>query len=129
MRKFYENSNEHIEKLCSKEKLNLPELYDNYLKFREELYNKIKLKYENNTLLEAFFGSQKNKFNGYLQKADVYGLGACIYESIIEYKVVNPSYQIDPQLNDLIINMMEIDPIKRYNAIQSLNHPYLQKIR
>jgi hypothetical protein len=61
----------------------------------EELYNKIKLKYENNTLLEAFFVSQKNKFNGYLQKADVYGLGACIYESIIEYKVVNPSYQID----------------------------------
>jgi serine/threonine protein kinase len=126
-KKFFENSNDKILELCSEKKLNLPELYDNYLNFREELYWRIKKKFDNNTILESYFGTQKNKFNGYLQKGDVYGLGACLFESIVEYKNDEPNYRVDLLLIDLIMNMLEIDPAKRYNAVQALNHPYLKK--
>jgi serine/threonine protein kinase len=125
-KKFFDNSNVKITQLCSAKKLGLPELYDNYLNFREELYWRIKKKFDNNTILQFFFGTQKNKFNGYLQKADVYGLGACIYESILDYKLDEPDYKVDPLLIDLIMNMLEIDPAKRFNAVQALNHPYLK---
>ena len=36
--------------------------------------------YKSNKLLPAYFGTDKNKFNGYLQKADIYALGITIKE-------------------------------------------------
>jgi serine/threonine protein kinase len=93
-------------------------------KFIETLYNKIQSLFNSNKILETFFGTNKNKFNGYLQKADVYGLGITIYETLANYSDIN--VKKDEKLYDLLLHMIEIDPDKRYNVIQCLSHPYFR---
>jgi serine/threonine protein kinase len=87
-----------------------------------ELYKKIKYLWEKQKILPAYFGTEINKFNGYLQKGDIYSLGLCIYETLYAYS----KYNLDDNmlLNDLLQNMITIDPDKRYNGIQCLAHKY-----
>ena len=89
----------------------------------DTLYNKIKYIYEKNRLLLTYYGSDKNKFNVYLQKADVYALGLSIYETLYKYSDINirknNEYKV---LYDLLSHMIEMDPDKRYNIVQCLSH-------
>ena len=86
------------------------------------LYKKIKYLYENNKLLESYFGSDTNKYNGYIQKSDVYALGLSIYETLYKYSEINVKKNI--VLYDLLLHMIDMNPDKRYNIVQCLNHPY-----
>ena len=89
------------------------------------LYNKIKYLYEKDRLLLAYFGSDNNKFNGYLQKADVYALGISIYETLYRYSNINIRKNNDYRvLYDLLSHMIEMNPDNRYNIIQCLSHSY-----
>jgi len=104
-------------------KINEKELLGNLDNNILALYEKIKNLYDNNKILPIYFGSDKNKFNGYVQKCDVYSLGYSIFETLYVYSEVNVRQH--PQLYDLLIHMMALDPDKRYNAVQCLSHPYL----
>lgn len=86
------------------------------------LYKKIKYLYENNKLLESYFGSDTNKYNGYIQKSDVYALGLSIYETLYKYSEINVKKNI--VLYDLLLHMIDMNPDKRYNIVQCLSHPY-----
>jgi serine/threonine protein kinase len=88
------------------------------------LFNKVKTLFTNNRILPVFFGTDNNKFNGYVQKADVYALGYNIFNMLLNYS--NYDVQGDPELYDLLIHMIAIDPDKRFNAVQCISHPYFQ---
>jgi len=88
----------------------------------ETLYKKNKYLYEKGRLLESYFGSETNKYNGYLQKADVYALGLSIYETLYKYSEIN--VKGNEKLYDLLLHMIDMNPDKRYNIVQCLGHPY-----
>ena len=69
------------------------------------------------------------KFNGYLQKGDVYALGITICDFLKTYNNNNnkPVIKYDKSLHELLINMIQPIPEKRFNIIQCLNHPYFTK--
>ena len=91
----------------------------------DALYKKIKYLYEKDRLLLDYFGSDKNKFNGYLQKADVYALGLSIYETLYKYSNINIKKNDDYKvLYDLLSHMIEMNPDTRYNIVQCLSHSY-----
>jgi serine/threonine protein kinase len=52
----------------------------NYEHSIHKLYDKIEKYFNNGTILEKYFGT--NKYDGYLQKSDIYGLGINIYKSL-----------------------------------------------
>jgi serine/threonine protein kinase len=85
------------------------------------IYNDLK----NKTFLPKYFGSQENKFNGYLQKADVYALGMAMYE-FLEVFTDFINVKKDIKLHNLLINMIQFHPDKRYNVTDCLNHPYFK---
>ena len=91
------------------------------------LHDKIHNLHEHGKLLPVYFGSEKNKFNGYLQKADVYALGLAIFIMLYVYSGVD--VRANANLYDLLIHMIAMDPDKRYNAVQCLSHPFLQSIK
>lgn len=88
------------------------------------LFKKIKTLFITNRILPVFFGTENNKFNGYVQKADIYALGYNIFNMLINHS--NFDIQSDPELYDLLIHMIAIDPDKRFNAVQCISHPYFQ---
>jgi serine/threonine protein kinase len=93
----------------------------------ESLYKKIKFLYEKDKLLETYFGSEKNKYNGYIQKADVYALGLSIYETLYKYSEINVKQ--NEKLYDLLLHMIDMNPDKRYNIVQCLSHPYFTRTK
>lgn len=103
-------------------KINEKELLGNLDNNIVALYEKIKTLYDNNKILPIYFGSEKNKFNGYVQKCDVYALGYTIFETLYVYSEINVRQHT--HLYDLLIHMITLDPDKRYNAVQCLSHPY-----
>lgn len=103
-------------------KINEKELLGNLDNNIIALYEKIKNLYNNNKILPIYFGSEKNKFNGYVQKCDIYALAYSIFETLYIYSEIN--VQQHTQLYDLLIHMIAFDPDKRYNAVQCLSHPY-----
>jgi serine/threonine protein kinase len=105
-------------------RINERELLGNYKENIQSLYYKINNLYESGKILPAYFGTEKNKFNGYLQKADVYALGLAIF--IMLYVYSNIDVRGNTELYDLLIHMIAMDPDKRYNAVQCLSHPFLQ---
>jgi len=126
--KFFANSDESNVKKLTVKVLEDNKLYNDYLNIRSELFDRIKQLFDSSNILPIYFGTDNNKFNGYLQKSDIYALGATIYNSLKEYIKYNDStYTIEPLLKDLLYKMMDMDPNIRYNAVQSLNHPYLAK--
>ena len=116
--------NEYINKNVSKALhiINEKEMITNMSSNINTLYKKIKYLYDNNKLLETYFGSDTNKYNGYLQKADVYALGLSIYETLYKYSEIN--VKKNETLYDLLIHMIDINPDKRFNVVQCLSHPY-----
>ncbi len=108
-------------------RINEHELLGNYKENIQALYYKIHNLYETEKLLPVYFGTDKNKFNGYLQKADVYALGISIF--IMLYVYSNFDVRANPVLYDLLIHMIAMDHDKRYNAVQCLSHPFLQSVK
>ena len=89
------------------------------------LYNQIFKEFQNETtILNKYFGRNKMKYDGYLQKADIYALGLTIYEFLISCNVQIKNNRL---LYDLLINMLNLDPNNRYNVIQCLKHPYFTR--
>jgi len=79
------------------------------------------------TILTKYFGNPNDKFNGYVQKSDVYALGITFYEILHKYCHGNSfcsDLKKNPKLTHLLKNMIELDPEKRYNVLQCLQHPY-----
>lgn len=80
------------------------------------------------TILSKYFGNDKDKFNGYVHKSDVYALGITFYEILYKYcGNRHPScfeLKRNAKLTHLLKNMIELDPDKRYNVLQCLQHPY-----
>ena len=108
-------------------RINERELLGNYKENILALHDKIHNLHEHGKLLPVYFGSEKNKFNGYLQKADVYALGLAIFIMLYVYSGVD--VRANANLYDLLIHMIAMDPDKRYNAVQCLSHPFLQSIK
>ena len=77
------------------------------------------------TFLPKYFGSQANKFNGYLQKADIYALGIAMYE-FLEVFTDFINVKKDIRLHNLLQNMIKTHPDKRYNVVDCLKHPYFK---
>jgi len=108
-------------------RINERELLGNYKENMDTLYNKIHDLYESGKILPSYFGTDKNKFNGYLQKADIYALGIAIFIMLYVYSDFDVRGNAD--LYDLLIHMIAMDPDKRYNAVQCLSHPFLQTVK
>ena len=105
-----------------------------------ELYQKIQKEFNNRDILQKFFGTEKDKdkYNGYLQKGDVFALGITMYEFLTYYKAdfknnklysssnssSNSSSLNNPTLIKLLQNMIKINPEERYNILQCLNDPF-----
>jgi len=92
-----------------------------------ELVERIYKYFTNGTILTKYFGNPNDKFNGYVHKSDVYALGITFYEILHKYCHDHSScsdLKNNTKLTHLIKNMIELDPEKRYNVIQCLQHPY-----
>ena len=132
IRKYYDRSQSYLIGKIYKElednfkktiiSINEKEILGNFRENSIALYHKIKSLFENNQILSVYFGSEKNKFNGYIQKGDVYALGLSIFNILYVYSDIN--VRGNDQLYDLLIHMITMDPDKRYNAVQCLSHPY-----
>jgi len=120
LKKIISEIHSHVKKALLK--INEPELYGSLDNNTKILYEKIKHLYDNDRILPIHFGSEKNKFNGYIQKCDVYALGLSIFETLYVYSEIN--VRQNTKLYDLLIHMLAFDPDKRYNAVQCLSHPY-----
>ena len=107
-------------------RINEREMLGNYRENIQSLHHKIHELHTNSKLLPAYFGTDKNKFNGYLQKADVYALGLAIF--ILLYVYSEYDVRGNAELYDLLIHMIAMDPDKRFNAVQCLSHPFLQSV-
>lgn len=90
----------------------------------ESLYEKILNLFINGKLAPVFFGTAKNKFNGYLQKADVYALGLTIYDCLYTYSKID--VKRNKNLRSLLLNMLNLNADKRYNVEQCLSHEYFR---
>ena len=98
---------------------------DFYQNISTMYYNILKEFDNDEVILDRFFGRGNMKYDGYIQKADIYALGISMYEFLFlsgQYNIKN-----NMLLHDLLINMINIDPNKRYNIIQCLKHPYFTK--
>ena len=90
-----------------------------------ELYKKIQKEFTNNVILNKFFGSDANKYDGYLQKGDIFAIGVTIYELLDYYKYELKNSKVDnTKLFNLLQNMVCVDPEKRYNVLECLKHSY-----
>ena len=120
-----ENINKHVKKAFDriKETSVLNTLNDKI----NVLIKKIQYVYENNKLLDKFFGINTiGRYNGYLQKADVYALGITIFDTLQLEKHSNMNVREDTLLYDLLLKMIEINPDDRINVIECINHPYFK---
>lgn len=112
----------YYKKIMKKYKLNY--LLKNYTVKLDELYDRFVNQYNDNSLLKKYFGIGDNKYNGYLQKGDVYSLAITIIELFSYMHKNNPHVNISPVLHDLLVKMIEFDPDERYNVNQCLSHSY-----
>ena len=116
------NENDYVYKLYNKYK----EKDIEYLPIIANLYNDILNQFNNNTVLNNYFGiNNVNSLNGYLQKSDVYALGCSMYEYlVVDYKIIDVKKNM--LLHNLLKNMIHPDPNKRFNILQCLKHKYFQ---
>ena len=124
IKKIMNEINQNVVKMLTR--INEKDMINNLNKIIESLYSKIKYLYDKERLGEAYFGTEAKKFNGYLQKGDVYALGMTIYEILYYYNKMNIRKN-DSKLYDLLSNMINLDSDKRYNAVQCLSHPYFKE--
>jgi serine/threonine protein kinase len=116
----YENG---VKKIHRELKLNYSDLHN----LTKSLVTSMQRSFLDNSLLELYFGKDTQKFNGYVQKSDIYALGLTIYEIVHKFAIIDPNsvnLSKNIKLIDLLKNMFQLDPDKRYNIIQCLQHPY-----
>ena len=92
-----------------------------------ELIERIYKSFTDGIILTQYFGKDNDKFNGYVHKSDIYALGITFYEILHKYCKGNTScadLKKNLKLAHLLKNMIELDPEKRYNVLQCLQHPY-----
>ena len=99
-------------------------MYNGLNNVLNELIKSIYIDFKKHTILPKYFGSQTNKFNGYLQKADIYALGISMYEFLEISEFINVKKDI--KLHNLLTNMINFNPDKRYNIIDCLKHLYFK---
>lgn len=90
------------------------------------LYTEIKQMFKERTILPKYYGTPSDPLNGYLQKNDVYSLGITLYEFLVIFTDVI-KIKDNLLLSDLLKNMIQLNPEKRFNVLQCLNHPYFTK--
>jgi serine/threonine protein kinase len=92
-----------------------------------DLYQTIQKHMKHKTLLPKYFGmdsSQHDTKNSYLQKSDIYSLGIAMFEFVFILTENSLQLEKQPKLKDLFMNMITIDPDKRFNVDQCLKHSY-----
>jgi serine/threonine protein kinase len=122
MNKINNDINLYVRKMLKDLKLDTQGLTD----IVKTIYNTTKLLFQQRTILPKYFGTDNDPLNGYLQKNDVYSLGIALYEFLAIYTNVIDVHK-DLRLYDLLKNMLELNPEKRYNVLQCLNHPYFKE--
>jgi serine/threonine protein kinase len=91
------------------------------------LYKKLQYLYDTDKLRDKYFGTNTpTNYNSYLQKADVYALGITIFDTLQSKKNSNVDVRENHNLYNLLLKMIEIDPDKRFNVIQCINHEYFK---
>jgi serine/threonine protein kinase len=96
------------------------------------MINKLNYLYTTNSdkLLDKYYGvNTTSKYNGYLQKADVYALGITIFDTLQLKKHSNIDVRekkSDNSLYNLLLKMIELNPDDRFNVIECINHPYFK---
>ena len=100
-------------------------IYNELNNVLNELIKSMYNDFRKHTILPKYFGSQTNKFNGYLQKADIYALGISMYE-FLEVFSNFIDVKKDIKLHNLLKNMINLNPDKRYSIIDCLKHPYFK---
>ena len=118
LNKINNDMNDNILKVYKS--INQQQLLHNLQDKTTHLYEIIKALFANNKILLYYFGSDTNKFNGYLQKSDVYALGLTIFKILSNSNLLSNN----SQLIDLLKHMIAFNPYDRYNIIQCINHPY-----
>ena len=137
LKKYYSNDKEYILREIFKEleqsvSITFKELYldPSIIKPKaRELIDRIYKFFTDGTILTKYFGNGNDKFNGYVQKSDVYALGITFYDILHTHcHGYSLCYDLkkNPKLTHLLKNMIELDPEKRYNVLQCLQHPYFQ---
>jgi serine/threonine protein kinase len=97
-----------------------------------QMINKIHYLYntEPSKLLDKYYGlNNTSKYNGYLQKADVYALGITIFDTLQLKKHSNIDVRenkSETSLYNLLLKMIEPNPDERFNVIECINHPYFK---
>ena len=99
--------------------INQQHLLDKLHDKTKNLYDIIKKLFTTDKILLYYFGTDTNKFNGYLQKNDVYALGITIFKILAHSNLLNNTL-----LLDLLTHMIAFNPYDRYNIVQCINHKY-----
>ena len=89
--------------------------------------------------MTKFYNTKKSYVD---EKIDIWALGIIIYKMAVAYRPTQisgykygngpiPFREVDwrkrsPNLKDLIIKMLEVDPEKRISAAEALKHPWFQ---
>lgn len=89
------------------------------IKLIQHIFHKLK----NIIINHEYIDEYKNKITGIIYKADVYSLGIAFAIYISDLNI-----HIENDMRDLLFNMVNIDPWKRYNVMQCLNHSFFDKI-
>jgi serine/threonine protein kinase len=90
-----------------------------------KLYKKIIFLHQNDTLIDKYFGlNTSQNYNSYIQKSDIYALGITIFDTLQYKDYSNVDVRENTLLYDLLLKMIEIDPDKRYNIVECINHSY-----
>ena len=128
----FEEINKHINEHVKKALLRIQET--NMINTLNEkvntIINKIQYLYDTDKLLDKYFGiNNTSKYNGYLQKADVYALGITIFDTLQlkQYSNIDVrAKKTENSLYDLLLKMIELNPDERFNVIECINHPYFK---
>lgn len=93
----------------TKEYINITDLSKLYDKFIEQ--------FRTNTFRDKYYG----KVTGYIYKTDIFALGLVFAYIFKKMQLKNPN------ANNLIRHMLQIDPDERYDVYQCLNHPLFKQ--
>ena len=132
--KYNHKSLDFIKKEIKEKKINIKEalqrinevnMIANLDENLSKLYKKLNFLYQNDTLIDKYYGLNTNKnYNSYIQKSDIYSLGITLFDTLQYKDYSNVDVRENTLLYDLLLKMIEIDPDKRYNVVECINHPY-----
>jgi len=107
------------------QRINENDILNNLEENISKLYKKINFLHKNNTLIDKFYGLNTNQnYNSYLQKSDIYSLGITLFDTLQYKDYSNVDVRVNTLLYDLLLKMIDMDPDKRYNVIECINHSY-----